>query len=383
MNNAEEEEEVGALLALSVFTTILFDEWRLRPNDSMFAIDALCTLIETVDESAESNSEQEVRGFILSTGGIQVILQCLETHRQHLDVQKAGFVLLTSLTNTNENMEVLVEAGCIQHILAGMEAHSADAYVQWTAIVVLQCLACWEDTTRRDTIASHGGAITLIVTAMQAHPNEAELQLAACALFAVLTKNNARNQRLIGETDAIEAIVPAMRVVFACDDLVAREGFYAGCAALHHLANHEPNKIKIANADGISLLIDAMSKGQEFLRPQLDCCGALSYLATNDNLRATIVAKGGIPLVITAMDTFLYNEQVQQAGLNTLGSFARDSRSNVVRIRFSGGMNSIHNASEEHSDHSQIQASIVGTLYRFAQACVEELHGSRAEEQES
>jgi hypothetical protein len=70
-----------------------------------------------------------------------------------------------------------------------------------------------------------------------------------------LVKSNARNQHLIEEANAIESIAPAVRVVFAEDDLRSRfrETILCWLRCSLPLFNSR-TKVKITNAWGIAHL---------------------------------------------------------------------------------------------------------------------------------
>jgi hypothetical protein len=360
----------------------LFSEWRLHPNDSQFAIDTLDELGEGVFDFLDSqvknksieHEESEFQTAIMSE--LEFILKSMETLGSNVGVQRYGCRLILLLSHSVEHRERLAAAGSIEQLVVSIRDHSMDDELQCNACLALAYLA--QDHSERQSVIVAQGSVELVVTAMTLHPMDSNLQLGGCCVFAHLAKNNLRNQYLIGKADGVEAISAGLlRLADGSprdderDNDVECEAVHRGIEALQNLAQHEANKIKMAKAGAIPVLVGNLRGGRTSLRLQQSCCGALSHLATNTDNRAAIVAMGSIQSILAAMQTFLGDAELQVQGLNALGSLVRDSRKNVVLMAQLGGMKAIYQANLMHSSHAQVQAAVVDTLFLLTHASVE------------
>jgi hypothetical protein len=83
------EEDEGILHAIRhdpAVANISFDEWSLRPRDVQFAILAFSKLENALDEESNSDLDESIRSdlvgcWLVLSGGIEVILLCLEMHK--------------------------------------------------------------------------------------------------------------------------------------------------------------------------------------------------------------------------------------------------------------------------------------------------------------
>jgi hypothetical protein len=76
-----------------------------------------------------------------------------------------------------------------------------------------------------------------------------------------------------------------------------------GCAALGNLThNNDQNRVTIAAKGGIDVILEAMQRHSDHAEVQEQGCTALHNLACkNDQNTATIMAKGGIDVIVYAL----------------------------------------------------------------------------------
>ncbi|XP_019177046.1 PREDICTED: U-box domain-containing protein 4-like [Ipomoea nil] len=114
----------------------------------------------------------------------------------------------------------------------------------------------------------------------------------AAAKLRLLAKNRADNRALIGESGAIQKLVPLLR----CSDPLTQEH---AVTALLNLSLHEPNKAIITNAGAIKSLIYVLKTGTETSKQNAAC--ALLSLALLDENKLSIGACGAIPPLVALL----------------------------------------------------------------------------------
>nr|GME11805.1 U-box domain-containing protein 4-like [Ipomoea batatas] len=114
----------------------------------------------------------------------------------------------------------------------------------------------------------------------------------AAAKLRLLAKNRADNRALIGESGAIQKLVPLLR----CSDPLTQEH---AVTALLNLSLHEPNKGIITNTGAIKSLIYVLKTGTETSKQNAAC--ALLSLALLDENKLSIGACGAIPPLVALL----------------------------------------------------------------------------------
>ena len=110
-----------------------------------------------------------------------------------------------------------------------------------------------------------------------------------------------------------------------------------GLMELRNLAyNNENNKVKIADAGGITTILSAMKTHSSNATVQENGCGALWSLAVNDKNQVTIAEAGGIPTILSAMKTHSSNATVQENGCGALQNLAVNENNRVTKTGLQG-----------------------------------------------
>jgi len=87
---------------------------------------------------------------------------------------------------------------------------------------------------------------------------------------------------------------------------------------LWNLTFEEAAKIKVSEAEGIPVLIQAMKNFDQSSDIQGSCCAVLMNLAAHEPTRWRIIRSGGVEAIVTAMQRFPANEEVQEQGCQAL-----------------------------------------------------------------
>ncbi|KAK4360087.1 hypothetical protein RND71_022316 [Anisodus tanguticus] len=113
----------------------------------------------------------------------------------------------------------------------------------------------------------------------------------ATAKLRLLAKNRADNRALIGESGAINSLIPLLK----CTDSGTQEH---AVTALLNLSLHEPNKALILNDTGvIKLLIYVLKTGTDTSK-QNAACALLSLALVDDEKKVSIGSCGAIPPLV-------------------------------------------------------------------------------------
>ena len=113
----------------------------------------------------------------------------------------------------------------------------------------------------------------------------------------------------------------------------------------------------IAEAEGITTILSAMSFHCSNANVQHYGCGALNNLAVNENNKVKIAEAGGITIILSAMKKISSNADVQHYGCAALHSLAWNNANNKERIAHAGGEAAIESAMRNHSSNACIQKS--------------------------
>jgi hypothetical protein len=108
------------------------------------------------------------------------------------------------------------------------------------------------------------------------------------------------------------------------------------CAALRSLAGNKDNKLTIAAAGGIELVVHDMKRHTEIAEVQEEACGTMKNLARgNADNAVTISAAGGIEAIVAAMTVHTGSAGVQEQACDALDNLA-DYPSLRERIKAAG-----------------------------------------------
>ncbi|VVA93421.1 unnamed protein product [Arabis nemorensis] len=118
------------------------------------------------------------------------------------------------------------------------------------------------------------------------------IKRSAAAKLRLLAKNRADNRVLIGESGAIQALIPLLR----CNDPWTQEH---AVTALLNLSLHDQNKTVIAAGGAIKSLVWVLKTGTETSKQNAAC--ALLSLALVEENKASIGACGAIPPLVSLL----------------------------------------------------------------------------------
>jgi len=140
-----------------------------------------------------------------------------------------------------------------------------------------------------------------------------------------------------------------------------------GCIQLGLLADDERKRRSIVASGGIAVILGAMTRHPAVRGVQEYGCRALGNVAvSNDAIRDSIAAEGGIAVIIDAMKEHAAVAGVQENGCDALGNLAWNNDTNCVSIGKAGGIAVILDAIRQHPSVSDVQASGCNALANLA-----------------
>jgi hypothetical protein len=143
---------------------------------------------------------------------------------------------------------------------------------------------------------------------------------------------------------------------------------YQGCSALGNLAaNNAKNKVAIADAGGIGVVVSGMKAHQDHAGVQAKGCWALATLAfSNIENKVAIAKTGGIIAIARGMKAHLNQADVQKYGCRALSVLAVAQDDNRLAIAKAGGIAAIVNDMEAHNHHVGVQEWGCLALYNLS-----------------
>jgi hypothetical protein len=332
----------------------------------------------------------------------------MQEHKDTVDVLRAGYRLLYSLTFHGSNKDILMHCDKgLETIICGMDAHRGDSDVLQRGFRILWNVCALNDQNKTTVGKTRG--VEVIITGMIANRKNCELQCQACGVLLSLVHGNELNQNAVREQRGIVAVVCAVRQHNECLErcLTVRNG----CCALWNFAyKNQENKVAICRLKGAEAVVDAMNKRASDVAVQhygcglfhelvyegmnmdvighQQCCGiclavvaAMGTHATYENLQylgccvlkglaadkqhnAFLGSHGAVQVVCTAMSMHKDNIPLQHNGCEALGLLGLNQQ-NSEAIRQSGAIGHVIHAMHTHETHEYIQLAGCAALNAF------------------
>ena len=275
-------------------------------------------------ELSDLADSEENKITISREGGIEAIINAMNTHLLHVGVQEFSCRALGSLTHHNdENRATVPSEGGIQAIIRAMKLHSTNTNIQEAACRALYNLAC--DSANNDSIAKEGG-IDVIIGCMTNHETAFKLHEAACRAIRNLSFGSPSNNKLIPLKGGIEAIIDVMKLPNQSVNTLIE-----ACKALYNLSYEEDNRNAISSYGGIQVIIKIMKRNSE---PDLylESFRILCILASDYQRKNVISQDGRISMIFMIMKNHIDHLQIQTEGYKLLRKLSQNHVENKKRM---------------------------------------------------
>ena len=183
-----------------------------------------------------------------------------------------------------------------------------------------------------------------IVSGMKFHAMHAGIQEKACRAFLDLARSDADNKVRIAEAGGIPLILAAL------DKHATHAGVAeSACWAVINLtAKNDDNKLRIAQAGGIPLILAALDIHATHAGVVENACWAVLNVGSAGN-RALIAEAGGIPLILAALDNHATNASVVDRACWAVLNLTANNADNQVLTAEAGGIPLILAALDTHA----------------------------------
>jgi len=274
---------------------------------------------------------QEIQLSVFELGGIKKIVQAMAIHHTSVAIQAHSCTALSHLAEYDYSMKTTINEakGCEQISIAMVENPNLEFLHK--ALHAIRAICADHEENKMSAV--NCGITDSIVSSMQVHRNEAELQAAAASTIWCLGSSEVTSL-LIGESGGIDFIVRAMWL--HSDHLDMQR---SSCHSLYVLSKNTENQALIAEISGIGAVINAMQICVDDADVQEHSCGILANVAQlDDDTRALIVADEALDAITITMVIHTDDVRVQDKACLLLLSLACTSTldplraSNVIQL---------------------------------------------------
>jgi hypothetical protein len=342
-----------------------------------------------------------VKEILIQCGVIVVVIDSMVEHEGNEEIQQKGCAILALLAPT-ENLQVnlsIAETDGIDMIVSALAGFSENMQIQTDACRALSHLSI--DYESRMLISSQGGLI-LLVNAMNKYRDETDLLEAACSALlnlssdaeeqAVVGSNvvvtvvatmthqilssrlqekslgvlqnismrSKEAKRAIADAGGIEAIALTIKEFMGSPAVMER-----AFTTLWSLAVLEENQIRIADLQGISLVVNGMMANITYEKVQKQACGCLCTLSTDSQNKTLIRDLGGVDSIVYAMWAHYNSDGLLIEACRALSSLAVNVQTNEVMIATDGEINAIMAAMRRFPTSERLQEHACVALRNF------------------
>jgi hypothetical protein len=340
-------------------------------KEAMAVPDVLGLIIAVSSKHEESHLVQEMCCKLLAT---------LAVGRATTEViiQNGGMDLLVRALNSNSNEKVL-EAACSAYRNFACQVQDADSLSQEGALTSTinvmarhenslsiqtnSCCAIWNIAfkTNKEPGALVGNqGVQVIVKAMQTHMESSDLLELACgALWSIIDESIERKKDVVG-SGAIDAVVCTMVMHPTTPSTLIN-----ACGVFSNLGAEGPLAEAVANAQGVSVVSDAMrNNGSAIDFLEIGCLTLRNIVFQFPEFAQE--ASMAISPIIDAMRDNITATSFQQAACNLLWVLAAEAESCRSKILALDGISVLMQCLEQNSYDPKVQEAALGAFNQLA-----------------
>jgi hypothetical protein len=330
--------------------------------------------------------------LLIQFGVIVIVIDCMLEQESNEQIQQLGCAILSLLAST-ENLQVILSIletdGGIDLIVSALACFPENSQIQTDACRAVSHLSI--DRECRMIVCSLGG-LSLLVNAMNAFPEDTDLLEAACSSLFNLSSDV--EEQLVWDSDVIETIVSTLQtqvqsvriqenclgvlqnismgsrdakqkvsrsggleaVLFTMREFMGSPVVMERClTTLLRLGGLEENQDRIAELDGLVLIINGMLAHITYEKIQVLACSCLQTLPTTSCSTKIVRDAGGIEAIVYAMWAHYSSEDVLTEACRSLSSLAVDVLTNEVMIASEGEITAIIGAMRRFPNTERLQ----------------------------
>jgi hypothetical protein len=309
-----------------------------------------------------------------AAGAVAAAVAVLRAHPSSEGVQNKGCLALSSLVAFEaKNQARAIQAGAVEAILLALRTHAADVTVQ-----IHGCRALGRIAQRHTAvIAARSGRLLSDIlaadlAALNAHRADAGVQWQACSSLMHLFDTDAHRAEA-GRAGAVTALVAALRAHPAA--ALVQE---TGCDAMGHLcAENSANAVQACGSGALQAIVAGMRAHPANTNVQLAGCGALNCIVeAHPRLQAAVGAGGAVEAIVDAMQVPSEDaaEDLPRISCDSLSNVTRGHRGNAERACAAGGMQALAAVMGARRAHDETDAAPY-SIYNYALRALDALLG--------
>jgi hypothetical protein len=293
---------------------------------------------------------------IIQNGGVDVISWALSKNPEER-VQDAALVAYRNLSCQVQDADPLLQKGMVESLVKSMQSHENRASIQMNACCSLWNLAFKTQKEPGRIVGSQG--IKCIVKAMQSHMESGDLLELACgALWSLVDDSMARKQDAVGN-GAIDAVACAVVMHPTRTSTLEK-----ACGVLSNVSYEGPLAEAIANAQGVSVVVEAMrNNGTSVSLLEVGCIALRNIVFEFPDFAQE--ASAVISTILNAMRDNTDAVSFQQEACSLLWVLAAEAESCQSKILALEGMDVLMRCLDHNSHLQEVQKVALGAITRL------------------
>jgi hypothetical protein len=295
------------------------------------------------------------------------LLFAMQTHASVEKIQAAGCGILACLAAASANNKSIIDgslSGALSMVVAAIENHNSSLPLIKAGIQALysQCaLSVNAESNKRSLMDMNG--MHVVSHALQVLQDDVVALEWVMKLSWILTGAEDLMWKFSDIPNIIGHILQACRVYAPHPN--ASELIVAILGVVGNMTYLETNRVEMASAGVVSVVIDAMRYQRNHCDVNIEACAVLANLAVMPSIREEISRAGGVGSVIRALQTYLDQEEIAEEALRALVCLANHSPETKQLLVTPEVVISIARACKTHKSSSlvmELSCSLVATL---------------------
>jgi len=314
--------------------------------------------LNCMEELSNFNFTDDDYDMLLEAGGMEVIADAMQAFPQDMVLQMSGCRAMCNTSGAPDAQVCYAELGAVDLVLDAMGLFLEYPRMQEQGLAALANLAATEDNIPE---LIDKGCVPQAVAAMNKYPGDLEVQLKGCSVITNLSSHSLDMRGAIMEASGGGAVVLAM-VLHSQEPEVQEKAL----RALRNLSsNNDDIKVELAHMGGIDAAIQAMQVHRDDSIVQEAGASTLYNLASNADNKLMIGQCGGIDVTIRAMWVHSHTVTVVEWCCRALYNLSLDQENRQKMLEV-GGITAAVNAMQAHAESSVVQEFGCATLCSLA-----------------
>ena len=304
-----------------------------------------------------SASSESIQMAIGHAGAIDALVDTMKEFHDDSIVLEGCLLALSNICIPEENLVYAVEGEMIELTVNAMSQNVENCGLQEHGCSVLANLAVHGDA--RPKITDCGGC-DAVGGSMVVYPMDVAVQSQALVALRNLCVKDDENKVRLANAGAIDVVIQAMQHHRDDAQIQSRGSWVLGI-----IGSNEDNKLYIGENGGLDVIVRSMWVHAQDMVVQEKACRALWTLSVPPQNRHTMVEVDGIAAIIAAMQNHAENPIIQERGCGTMCNLAANDDKFKVQIVDEGALEVIVMAMVLHGEDDNINERAVALLHKL------------------